>query len=109
MLASNAYTALAYARYCPAAEAQLGAGKREWTGGQEHAIAEAVSIPASQQCVTISTESTQTVLALVSDKQLTARSKLNVCVAISNIIKWTPMFFAKADVTHTKHGQSLVR
>ncbi len=53
------------------------AGKHERTGGQEHAIAGAVSIPASQQCVTISTEYAHTILAVVSDKQLTARYKLN--------------------------------
>jgi hypothetical protein len=66
---------------------QLGAGKRKGTGGQEHAIAGAVSILASQQCasVTISIEYAHTVLAAVSGKQVPSLCNLNVFVAVSTV------------------------
>ncbi len=67
----------------PQEQLGLGAGKRECTGGQEHAIAGAVSIPALQQCATISTEYARMVLAVDSNKQPTAWYKLSVFVAIS--------------------------
>ncbi len=75
-------------------------------GAHKHAIAEAVSIPASQLCVTISTEYVHAMLAVVSDTQLAARCKLNDFVAMSNSTNTNVP--RKADVTHSKPGQPLV-